>query len=299
MQFVPQSGLRAPRAEVPPSRLRGVGTTPAPHAILDAMADAVFVADGARRIAYLNRAARRVSGWSSADAVGRPLSELVLADDAGDRPGCRACQIVTPLGERLPTEASYSRLDDGTGTVVVCRDIGPALALSAALSHRAEHDPLTGLPNRNRLLSRLRAAVLDAATRQQPVVVGFLDIDGMKRVNDTLGHAAGDELLVAVARRLSASVRDDDTVARLGGDEFVVVLNRVAHAAAGEAVMRALHGTLTAPYQVAGACVRIGVSAGLALCPDHGVTAAQLLARADRAMYVAKQARSAVALASV
>lgn len=280
---------------VPQLRTRGA---PAAHAILDAMADAVFVASGTHRISYLNRAALRVSGWTSAEAVGRPLSQFVLADDVAG-PGCRPCQIVTRAGERRPAEASYACLDGGAGTIVVCRDIGPALTLSAALSHRAEHDPLTGLPNRNRLLHRLRAAVVDAAAHRQPVAVSFLDIDGMKRVNDTLGHAAGDELLVAVARRLSASVRSADTVARLGGDEFVVVLNRIGDPADGEAVVRALHETLTAPYHVAGANVRVGVSAGLAFCPDHGVTAAQLLERADRAMYGAKQAKLGVALASV
>lgn len=281
------------------TRTCAVQPAPAPRAILDAMADAVFVADGARRVAYLNRAACRVSGWTSAEAIGRPLSTLLLADDAGGRPGCRPCQIVTRQGDHRPAEASYARLDDGGGTIVVCRDIGPALALSAALSHRAEHDALTGLPNRNRLFSRLDVAVAAAAAHQHPVAVGFLDIDGMKRVNDTLGHAAGDELLVAVARRLSASVRSADTVARLGGDEFVVVLNGVGHAANGEAVMHALHGALTMPYHVAGASVRIGVSAGLAFCPEHGVTPAQLLARADRAMYGAKQTKTGVALASV
>jgi diguanylate cyclase (GGDEF)-like protein/PAS domain S-box-containing protein len=263
------------------------------------MADAVFVADRVHRISYLNRAALRVSGWTSAEAIGRPLSQFVLADRVDVGAGCRPCQIATRAGERRPAEASYARLDDGAGTIVVCRDIGPALTLSAALSHRAEHDPLTGLANRNRLLHRLRTAVADAAAYRQPVAVSFLDIDGMKSVNDTFGHAAGDELLVAVARRLSASVRSADTVARLGGDEFVVVLKRIGHPANGEAVVRSLHEVLTAPYQVAGTSVRVGVSAGLAFCPDHGVTAAQLLERADQAMYGAKQTRTGVALASV
>ena len=132
---------------------------------------------------------------------------------------------------------------------------------SAQLTYRAEHDALTGLPNRNQLLTRLGAAVIDASGARHPVAVGFLDIDGMKRVNDTLGHAAGDELLVAVARRLASSVRAGDTVARLGGDEFVVVLGRIDGPARAEAVMRALMQTLSAPYQVASQPVTVGVSA--------------------------------------
>jgi diguanylate cyclase (GGDEF)-like protein/PAS domain S-box-containing protein len=238
------------------------------------MADAVFVADGYRRLAYINRAARELSGWSGGEALGRPISQFVVGDHSPDRPGCRPCQIVTRSGEERPVEASIARLADGRGDglIIVCRDIGPTVALSAQLTYRAEHDALTGLPNRNQLLTRLGAAVIDASGARHPVAVGFLDIDGMKRVNDTLGHAVGDELLVAVARRLASSVRAGDTVARLGGDEFVVVLGRIDGPARAEAVMRALMQTLSAPYQVASQQVTVGVSAGLAFCPDHGVT---------------------------
>jgi diguanylate cyclase len=282
-------------AEATPACLASLGASPAPHAILDAMADAVFVADSERRLTYLNRAAQRVTGWVGAGALGRPLAAVVVADGDGGA-GCRPCLIVTSAGERRPAEASYAWIDDRSdaGLVVVCRDIGPALALSAALTHRAEHDPLTGLPNRCRLLTRLGAAVAQATAHRRPVAVGFLDIDGMKGVNDTLGHAAGDDLLVAVARRLAASVRSGDTVARLGGDEFVVVLNDIGPPADAKAVVRALHGTLSAPYRIGSARVEIGISAGLAICPDHGVTPAVLLARADHAMYGAKETRAGV-----
>ena len=297
-------------ASTPAYRARGIdpalgllwraAVAPPPHAILDAMADAVFVADGYRRLAYINRAARELSGWSGGEALGRPISQFVVGDHSPDRPGCRPCQIVTRSGEERPVEASIARLADGRGDglIIVCRDIGPTVALSAQLTYRAEHDALTGLPNRNQLLTRLGAAVIDASGARHPVAVGFLDIDGMKRVNDTLGHAAGDELLVAVARRLASSVRAGDTVARLGGDEFVVVLGRIDGPARAEAVMRALMQTLSAPYQVASQPVTVGVSAGLAFCPDHGVTPAQLLACADRAMYDAKQTGAGVAVAA-
>lgn len=274
-------------------RLWRAAVSPAPHTILDGMADAVFVADASRRLAYLNRTAQQMTGWTGHEALGRPISQFVDHDDTLELPGCQPCQIVLRSGRRRPAEATITRLHEDSGTtpalILVCRDIGPALALSAVLSHRAEHDALTDLPNRDCLRRRLGTAVLDATATRSTLAVGFLDVDGMKRVNDTLGHAAGDELLVACARRLAAAVRHVDMVARLGGDEFVVLLPRVDAVSADE-VMRALLVTLGAPYEVAGQAVRVSVSAGLAVCPDHGVTPSQLLAAADQAMYRAKHA---------
>lgn len=100
---------------------------PAPLDILDGMADAVFVADGHQRLAYLNRAARDLTGWSGSDALGRPISQFVVGDHSIERPGCRPCQVVTRSGDHRPVEASIARLADGRddGVIIVCRD-GPA-----------------------------------------------------------------------------------------------------------------------------------------------------------------------------
>lgn len=101
---------------------------PPAHEILDGMADAVFVADGHQRLAYINRAARDLTGWSGSDALGRPISQFVVGDHSADRPGCRPCQIVTRSGDERTVEASIARLADGRSDslIIVCRDIEPA-----------------------------------------------------------------------------------------------------------------------------------------------------------------------------
>lgn len=293
----PRSGLDAAISWPMPAPWRA--SAPSAHTILQAMSDAVIATDTTGAITYLNPAAERLTGWSVAEVVGAPLGQVIDVD-----PGVRvhrACRVTCRDGATRPAEATTTPLIDAfgraTGDVVVCRDVGPALALSQVLSHHAEHDALTGLPNRRALLARLEVAVADAVRHGYTAAVAFLDIDGMKVVNDTHGHAVGDELLVSLAGRLRASVRGTDTVARLGGDEFVVLLSRVESPGDADALMRSLRRALSAPHRLSTGDVRVGASVGLAWCPDHGGSPADLLVRADLAMYRAKQDRTGVAVA--
>lgn len=172
--------------------------------------------------------------------------------------------------------------------VAVVQDITGRKALEARLSHDAMHDALTGLPNRLMFHDRL-SQVLESARRRQTLAgVLFLDLDGFKAVNDTLGHAAGDDLLQQVARRLEACVRAEDTVARMGGDEFGVVLASVAQAGDCERVAIKILDALAQPFPLAAREVRISASVGGALFPAHGQDMDSLLARADTGMYAAK-----------
>lgn len=287
---------------VPRVRPGLVVPAPAPPAgvILDGIGDAVIATDASARITYMNPAAQRLTGWTIAEVAGWPVTRVVRAGDGGR--GSPACRLQCRDGAERPAEMTSTPMHGAgeavIGRVLVCRDIGAALALTQALSHRATHDPLTTLPNRRGLFERLNAALTGSTTHGHPAAVGFLDIDGMKAVNDTHGHAIGDELLISVAGRLRALVRGADTVSRLGGDEFVVVLSRVEHTGDAEALLRVLGAAVALPHRLSTGVVRVDVSAGLACYPDHGQTAAELLARADRAMYVAKQARTGVSVAS-
>lgn len=163
-------------------------------------------------------------------------------------------------------------------------------ALLDRIRHEAEHDPLTGLPNL-RLVDRLATVGLaDAARRRSPVAVLFVDLDRFKAVNDRFGHACGDRLLVEAACRLRAAVRGADTVGRVGGDEFVVVLTQAGHLTGALSVAGRIVRTFATPFVVDGVEITIGASVGVAMSDAQDTTVASLLARADAAMYQAKQA---------
>jgi diguanylate cyclase (GGDEF)-like protein len=156
------------------------------------------------------------------------------------------------------------------------------------LEHRAFHDGLTGLPNRARFLQQLEESVTRPAPADEQAAVLFIDLDRFKPVNDSLGHDAGNELLIAVAQRLVRAVGADDTVGRLGGDEFVVLLDRVGTPEDATGVAERLVGTLNEPFVVASHEVAISCSVGIAMAPRPFTNPAELVRRADQAMYRAK-----------
>jgi diguanylate cyclase (GGDEF)-like protein len=173
--------------------------------------------------------------------------------------------------------------------VVVPLFVAIARASGRRMTHLAHHDPLTGLPNRRLLLERLRAALVASRRTGVPVALVFIDLDGFKEVNDTHGHALGDALLCAVARRMRARVRTGDTVCRLGGDEFVVLLPAISDRAAAAEVALMLRTALARPFSLHGEVFRVRFSGGIALAPEDGTQAEALLERADAAMYQAKR----------
>jgi diguanylate cyclase (GGDEF)-like protein len=166
---------------------------------------------------------------------------------------------------------------------------------NAALVHQAQHDHLTGLPNRSLLHDRLAQALRLAAREQRPLALLIMDLDRFKEVNDTLGHACGDELLRRVASRLQQTLRASDTCARLGGDEFAVVLPQTAAEGAQTCAQQVLQA-LGREFVVHGVSLRLSTSVGIALFPEHGVDADTLIQRADVAMYDAKHRRVGHAL---
>ena len=155
--------------------------------------------------------------------------------------------------------------------------------------HQALHDALTDLPNRTLFHDRVGQALAIARREHIPAAVMIMDLDRFKEVNDTLGHASGDELLEQAGVRLRAALRESDTVARLGGDEFAVLLPKVVDSAAAASVARKLRKALEEPFTIHGLALQIEASVGIALYPEHGDDVHSLLQRADVAMYVAKE----------
>jgi diguanylate cyclase (GGDEF)-like protein len=209
----------------------------------------------------------------------------MLAVERNDPFGPRERRLLETVGVH-----AGSALESGQ----TARALAAVTELKERLAHEARHDPLTGLANRSLFSLRVEAALAREGTA--PAVL-FLDLDDFKAVNDTLGHAAGDALLVTVAERLRASLREEDLAARLGGDEFAVLLERAPTTVEAERAAERVLGALLEPLTVEGRAIRVRASIGVALASGGVASADELLRNADLAMYTAKaggRSRSAI-----
>ncbi|MBA3446564.1 MAG: diguanylate cyclase, partial [Pseudaminobacter sp.] len=178
---------------------------------------------------------------------------------------------------------------EGGGFLTTYLDVTEQRRDQALIAHMAHHDALTGLPNRALFADRLQTAAA-LARRGSLMAVHYLDVDNFKQVNDTLGHQAGDELLIEIANRLQAAVRDNDTVARLGGDEFAIIQTGIVKRPDASVLARRVVARCAAPFMLAGKPVTVGVSIGIALCPNDGLSTDEVLRKADTALYRSKSA---------
>jgi diguanylate cyclase (GGDEF)-like protein len=192
---------------------------------------------------------------------------------------------VVALGTALLSILVLARMAGLVG--ILARDVAKRRILEAQLSYQAFHDPLTGLANRRRFVEQAEAALAGRA-RTGSMAALFLDLDDFKTVNDSLGHAAGDELLIAVAARIRAGVRDIDLAARLGGDEFGILLMDIPDATYAEGVSQRLLEAIQAPLMVAETRIEVGASIGIAVDTNAMGQVDDLLGDADVAMYQAK-----------
>ena len=157
------------------------------------------------------------------------------------------------------------------------------------MTHSAQHDLVTNLPNRLLLNDRITQSIALARRQNRPIAVIFLDLDRFKYINDSLGHAIGDKLLQSVSKRLLASVRGSDTVSRQGGDEFVILLSEIAYPEDAATSARKILLSLSAPHFIGGQDLHIDGSIGISVYPEDGEDAETLIKNADTAMYHAKE----------
>lgn len=276
---------------------------------LNSIGDAVVCTDVAGNVTFLNPIAEAMTGWPADEAIGRPFIEVFRIIDVIDhrRPvNLMALVIQTNKTMNLAAGAilirrdgTESAIEDSTapihdrrgrvtGGVMVFHDVTKAHAMSQKMSHLAQYDYLTDLPNRLLLNDRLSQAISVARRHQQQLAVLFADVDRFKHINDSLGHLIGDKLLLSIAQRLVACVRGSDTVSRQGGDEFVILLSSVAHAEDAALSAQKILTVLGMPHRVEEHDLQITLSIGIGIYPDDGTDAQTLVKNADIAMLNAK-----------
>ena len=273
------------------------------RALVQGSSDVLTITERDGRIRFISPAAYRVFGYHPDELIGTKLISLVHPEDA-ERVKTEVVAAVNDPGPPVMIECRYRRADGQwlhveamlsndldhphiAGLVFNTRDVSERRELERQLTHQAFHDPLTGLANRALFRDRVQHALaLRARTREQLAVL-FLDLDGFKAINDSLGHSVGDRLLSAVSRRLQTAVRPGDTVARLGGDEFAVLLEDIAGLYVAEQVAARFIEELQTPFALDGHEVFVGASVGVALS-NETFDADELLRNADLAMYRAK-----------
>lgn len=303
-------GARAPRRSSRGGAVRppdGLGDEFYFRALMDTTADSIYFKDRECRLQRVSRRLAQNLGYTDpADVIGRTDREL-FGEAFGQRTYLDDTRImdsdegIVGLVESRTLEdgrlnwtlTSKLPLHDEAGRVVglmgITREINELKQAEMDLQHLATHDTLTGLPNRYLMMDRLQRVLLQAQRFDTIVGVLFIDLDGFKAVNDAHGHEFGDLLLRAVVQRLVRSVRSSDTVARIGGDEFVVILDTLDKGEHATVVAGNVRRTLALPLTLERRRVKVTVSIGISLRPQHGSDAEVLLRAADHAMYLAKK----------
>ena len=277
---------------------------------LNSIGDAVICTDIAGNVTFLNLVAEKLTGWTRQVAAGKPMTEVFRVLDAA---GCEIASkaaaepivqnptehfpssriLVRGDGSVIPIEDCLAPIHDregqATGTVVVFRDVSDARAMAKQMTHSAEHDSLTGLPNRILLNDRIGQAIALTSRHMSKVAVLFLDLDGFKYINDSLGHPVGDKLLQSIARRLVGCVRGSDTVSRQGGDEFVVLLPDLQCVEDAALSAQRMLKAVAEAHSIDQHDLHITTSIGVSVYPDDGRDAEALIKNADTAMYQAKE----------
>ena len=251
------------------------------------------------RITDINDALTRMIGYTLAEAVGRLTLEFVpiawhqIVRDyiVAGREDPYEAALIHKDGREIQVEmvAKTMPFGDDTCRLVVVRDITARKEAQARIEFMALHDPLTQLPNRAYLTERLNSVLAQARRRSGQTAILFIDLDNFKTINDSLGHSVGDAVLVEIAGRIRAAVRDADVVARLGGDEFLVVLSDVSCSEDAARVAAKLIEAISSVARVGGHPLSVSPSIGISVFPADGDTADELIRHADAAMYHAKE----------
>lgn len=276
---------------------------------LNSIGDAVIAVDTEGLITFINPIAERITGWHSKDAIGRPIEEVmrIVIEGIGDsamNPVRLAIQeerivgmalnskLQNRIGEEFHVEDSAAPIRDKngviTGAIIVFHDVSEAIAMSIKMSHLANHDQLTDLPNRILLHDRLTYACKLAHYSNKQVATFLIDIDHFKYINDTLGHAIGDELIRQLAYRIQTMIPESCTLARIGGDEFLLLMPNISNVEEVDEMAHNITQAMHHPFEIVGQRLNVSASLGISIYPDDAATQDDLMRHSDVAMYRAK-----------
>ncbi|NVJ50696.1 MAG: EAL domain-containing protein [Gammaproteobacteria bacterium] len=265
--------------------------------------DIIIILDKDFMVNSVNQSFTKTTGYDMSSVLGNALTCLTKDDinipltisikdqlsihEQCESEGFLLRQFQKPLPV-LINATRFSNEDNEQYYVITVTDISEQKQAQEKLKKLANYDPLTNLPNRALLMDRITHAIEHCYRRKQKLAVFFIDLDRFKQINDTLGHDAGDMLLITVADILKFAVREDDTVARLGGDEFVIVLEDVHSIEIATRIANIIINNMAEPFEIKEQDVSTSPSIGISIFPDDGDTAEQLIKAADMAMYHAK-----------
>ena len=270
-----------------------VGGAGGPAGAFETAAAGIVITDTEDRISAVNPAFANLTGHDRDQLIGVPIDgfEKALGNVSGS--WSSEMEIGRKDGSCFPAWVSASEVTDGAGRLVervlVINDVTEARSETERIRYQANFDALTGLPNRYLFFDRLNQTINRARRDSENLAVLFIDLDHFKVVNDSLGHAAGDQLLSETADRMTEFLRATDTVARIGGDEFAVVLPSIGRDRSARRIAEKICYALGRPFNLDGTEALISASVGISVFPDDGEDGETLLARADAAMYTAKQ----------
>jgi diguanylate cyclase (GGDEF)-like protein/PAS domain S-box-containing protein len=278
------------------------------QSIISNVMDGIITVNESSKIQGFNPAAEDIFGYSQQEVMDKNLS-IVIPESDRDKfdsyinrylkkgrskiLGMRGLELIAMRknGETFPMEVSASEMILGGNRyyIGIIRDITERKQAEQKIAHMAHHDHLTDLPNRALLVEVLSHSISLAKRNRHKVGLLFIDLDGFKAINDTLGHDAGDLLLKNVSKRIKETIRDSDMVARVGGDEFILVLDKIESDEQAMSVAKKIIASLSKPFDLSGKPGCVGGSIGISIYPNDSKNPTQLLKQADEAMYLAKQ----------
>jgi len=276
---------------------------------LNSIADGVISINAAGDVTFINPVAQRLTGFSGAEALGKPVDEVMNLRDASTNerllnPALYALEVMRPVAMsynatlvsrhnqvfRVEDTASPIIDENGqlSGAVIVFQDVSEAIEMAVKMTHLTNHDQLTGLPNRVLLHDRIVQAVTRCFTSKQSIALLLIDIDNFKYLNDSLGHQVGDFIISSIAKRLANIVGESATLARVGGDEFACLLTEIGSGYSADSIAMACLQAGREPIEIDGKSHQLSLSIGISLYPQDAVNAEEMMRHADSAMYRSK-----------